>query len=267
MNQYIPIFKKLIALLEEGVPVACATIISASGSVPRREGTRMLIADDRSVYGTIGGGAMEHDVIALSRRSLTSRSVIIKEFRFSEGKTRKKEMLCGGRLTIMIEPMFPPDTAIICGAGHIGHALYTLCRTMDFRTIIIDDRKEYLTRQRFPEAEMLICESFPRALAQLPIRSHDYVIACTRRHDIDQQCLEVALKKEATYIGMLGSRPKWAQIKKNLKAKGFSTRDIARVHCPIGLPIGAVTPEEIAVSIAAELIQHRNTTPTHSSKK
>lgn len=261
MNQYVPIFKKLITLLEAGVPVACATIISASGSVPRRESTRMLVADDGSIQGSIGGGVMEHDVITLARQSLISRTVIIKDFLFSESKTRKKELICGGRLTVMIEPMFPPDTAIICGAGHVGHALYSLCRSIDFRTIIIDDREDYATRQRFPEAEMLICDSIPRALAHLPVRSNNYVIVCTRRHDVDQQCLEAALKKKPAYIGMLGSRTKWAQIKKNLRSKGFSTRNIARVHCPIGLDIGAVTPEEIAVSIAAELINHRNSPP------
>lgn len=257
-NQNIEIFKKALELLEQGTPVAIATIIATRGSVPRREGTKMLVTADGNSFGTIGGGVMEKEVIQLAQQCIKEKKIEVKEFRFVESKARPDEMICGGRLTVLIEPQQPVETLLIFGGGHIGFALYEICRLLGFRLIIIDDREEFATKDRFPEAESVLRCAFDKAFSQVSVTENTYIVICTRRHHSDQICLEQALKTNATYIGMLGSKTKWQQIKKNLKAKGFRHKDFQRVHCPIGLDIGAVTPEEIAVSIAAELIQHRS---------
>ncbi|MCD6386082.1 XdhC family protein [Candidatus Sumerlaeota bacterium] len=257
-NQNVEILRKAVELLEQGTSIAFATIIATKGSVPRREGTKMLITADGKSYGTIGGGRMEKEVVQLAQHSIREKKIQVKEFRFVESKPKSDEMICGGRLTIVIEPQQPAESLLICGGGHIGFALYEICRLLGFKIAIIDDRAEFATRERFPEAETVLHSAFGKAFSQITVTGNTYIVICTRRHQSDQTCLEQALKTDATYIGMLGSRAKWQQIKKNLRAKGFRQKDIQRVHCPIGLEIGAVTPEEIAISIAAELILHRS---------
>lgn len=266
MNQNRSIFQKALELLDKGKGFAFATIIASRGSVPRREGTKMLITAEGETFGSIGGGIMEKEVVELAKKAIKERKLLIEEFRFAESKPKPDEMICGGRLTVLIEPQRAAERLIICGAGHVGYALYQICRPLGFKAIIVDDRPEFATTERFPEAEKIVVAPFSEALEQILFKdeakpcAHDfntYFVICTRRHQSDQTCLEFALRTSATFIGMLGSRSKWEQIKKNLRAKGFQPKELERVHSPIGLEIGAVTPEEIAVSIAAELIQHR----------
>ncbi len=262
MRTNIEILHKAVELLEEGREVVFATIIECAGSVPRREGTKMLITAEGKTYGSIGGGVIEQQVIQLAKTALAEGKIIIEEFSFAGRESRQEGMICGGRVTVLIEPQQTAETLIICGAGHIGIAVHQICQLLGFNIIVIDDRAEFANQERFPQATKIIVASFESALSNLATQVKcnylkTYFVICTRHHQSDQTCLELALKTPATYIGMLGSRTKWEQIKKNLLAKGVRKKDIQRVHCPIGLDIGAITPEEIAVSIAAEIIQHR----------
>ncbi len=257
MTNTTAIFRKALDELEHGTPVAIATIIATSGSVPRHEGTKMLVTGRGEAFGTIGGGIMEKNAIDLAHRAIRERNVMVQEFDFSETTREHNENICGGRLTVVIEPHHPPETVVICGGGHVGFAVYSICTFIGLKSIIIDDREEYAIAERFPEAESVINDTFDKALQTLEIFPSTYIVVCTRRHQTDQQCLEQVLPSNAGYIGMLSSKRKWKQLQKNLQDKRFKKKNIERIHSPIGLDIGALTPEEIAVSIAAELIQHR----------
>ena len=257
MASNLAILKRAAELLDADIPVAIATIIATKGSVPRYEGTKMLIPATGAPVGTIGGGIIEKTVIDLGREALSSHKILVKSFETAEHTPTPDDIICGGTMTVVIEPEYPRDTLVICGAGHVGLALYNLFQTLNFDMVVIDDRPEYAFTERFPAAKKVICSPFEKAMAELHYGARSYVVICTRRHLSDQVCLEPILRSNAVYIGLLGSRTKWAQLRKNLSGNGFSAEDIARVHCPVGLKIGAVTPEEIAVSIAAEIIKHR----------
>ncbi len=255
MTQSLEILHKAVELLEQGKSVAIATIISTKGSFPRKEGTRMLVSEDGEFWGTIGGGAVERNVLDLARSAIRDKRIIVEEFSSTKNNEQPNKMICGGRATVVIESYHPSKEILIFGAGHVGLAIYQIVHFLGFNVTVVDDRKEFATPERFPHAEKVIRKTFSASFKQTMVTKQTAIIVCTRRHDMDQACLEFALKTDAAYIGLLGSRSKWAQIKRNLKDKGFKPAEIRRVYCPIGLDIGAHTPEEIAVSVAAQLIQ------------
>jgi xanthine dehydrogenase accessory factor len=163
-----------------------------------------------------------------------------------------------GTVRYFVEPLAPPVTVYIFGGGHIGARLVPLCHLLGFRTVVVDDRAEFASRDRFPLAgELIAAPSFDRILDDLPIGEDSYVVIVTRGHGGDQAILRQALRRRPGYVGMIGSRRKRGLIFEQLAREGFTPDDLSRVHCPIGLPVGAETPEEIAVSIAAELIATR----------
>jgi len=163
-----------------------------------------------------------------------------------------------GLVRYFIDPLAPPITVYVFGGGHIGTHLVPMCHCLGFRTVIVDDRVDCVSRDRFPQAdELLAVPSFENALDRIPIGDNSYVVIVTRGHGGDQAILRQALRRRPGYIGMIGSRRKRGLIYEQLAGEGFTPDDLSRVHCPVGLPIGAETPEEIAVSIAAELIVTR----------
>lgn len=251
------IFTELNRLIERGARSALATIIAGEGSTPRKIGAKMLIRSDGSIMGTIGGGIVEAQVIKCALFSMKTRRLEVASYNLRAMNDPDTDMRCGGSMTVMIEPVIPPDPVFIFGGGHVGFAIYNILSTLDFNITIVDDRKLYASHKRFPLAKGIICSPFEKAFEKLSINEQAHIIICTRAHKNDEVCLRQAFKTPACYIGMLGSRTKVAAFKKVLREDGIPPRRVNQLHSPIGLSIGAVTPEEIAVSVAAELIQFR----------
>lgn len=174
-----------------------------------------------------------------------------------EGKTIETGMICGGDADIYIEPILPEETLYIFGAGHISLYLAKIGRMVGFKIVVVDEREEFANKERFPEADKIYAEDFRAVFPNLQLKKPYYIVIVTRGHRYDQEVLEWAVGTEAKYIGMIGSRAKNKAVFSNLQKKGIPKERLETVHAPIGLNIGAETPEEIAVSILAEIIEVR----------
>ncbi len=260
-------YEKVLDLIRAGKRGAVVTIISTEGSTPRKTGAKMLVSEDLELFGTVGGGCVEAEIIAAARTCMKSQKLVVKDFDLTRINRDENDMLCGGRLRVMIEPITGDDQLLIFGGGHVALALYQICRLLDFRVTITDDRAQFANKQRFPEADQVFAAPYDQQFQSLSITPNTFIVIVTRAHADDEICLRHALKSPAWYIGLLGSRSKFAQLKKRLIDAGVPRTQLKRIHCPIGLDIGAVTPEEIAVSIAAEIIQHRVALSTSRGKK
>lgn len=250
-------YEKVLDLIRAGKRGAVVTIVSTQGSTPRKTGAKMLVSEDLELFGTIGGGCVEAEIIAAARVCMADRQLVVKELDLTRISRDENDMLCGGRLRVVIEPITADDQLLILGGGHVALALYQICRLLDFHITVTDDRPQFANNQRFPEADQVLAAPYGQQFQSLSITPNTFIVIVTRAHTGDEICLRHALKSPASYIGLLGSRTKFAMLKKRLIDSGVSRTQLKRIHCPIGLDIGAVTPEEIAVSIAAELIQHR----------
>lgn len=248
------IYEEVLRLKRDGNPAALATIVACNGSAPQKEGAKMLVRDDGSIIGTIGGGCLEAEVIQASLMSIKEgapRTITI------ELTERHGGLVCGGKVLVYIEPIIPEPSLIILGAGHVGRALSKLGKFLGFKVIVVDDREEYANKENFPDADEIIINDFESISQKCPVSKNDYIVIATRGHIHDLEALRSALRTDARYIGLVGSRRKRALLFKTLTDDGFSQEDINRVITPVGLPIGSVTPEEIAVSIMAQIIQFR----------
>jgi xanthine dehydrogenase accessory factor len=249
------IYEELVRLRKEGRASALATIIQCLGSSPQKEGAKMLVLEDGSILGTLGGGCLEAEVIQACLTAIKDSSPQMLPFQLTENNGG---LVCGGKVLVYIEPIAPETRLVILGAGHIGKALSTAARFSGFRVTVVDDREEFANRNNIPDAHEVIVKDFGDAAAGAYIDKNSYVVIATRGHNHDLEALKSALHTEAKYIGLLGSRRKKALLFSTLKKEGFQERDIGRVITPVGLPIGSVTPGEIAISIMAQIIQHRN---------
>lgn len=250
------IWDEIITLRSQGECSALATVIATSGSTPREQGAKMLIRQDGSILGTVGGSLLEGQVREEAKKVIREGKPKLLSFDL----TGKKEdgMICGGKADVYIEPILPLSTLYIFGGGHISFALARLAKIIEFRVVVIDDRKEYANPERFPEADQTIADAYPNTFSQISVDQFSYIVILTRGHVHDQTVLEWAITTNAQYIGMIGSRKKIRTIYDNLITKGVKEDNLKRVHAPIGLDIKAETPEEIAVSIIAEIVQvHR----------
>jgi xanthine dehydrogenase accessory factor len=251
------IYQEIVRIRDEGEEAALVIIVSTTGSTPREEGAKMLVKSDGSILGTIGGGSLEAQVIEEAikvigqgkpkrlRASLTAKEV--------EGEG----MLCGGDLEVFIEPILTPPTLYIFGGGHISLPLAKMGKLLGFKIVVTDDRAEFANPDRFPEADMTLAEDFAKSFSKLKIDKSSYIVIVTRNHRYDDIVLEWAVGTKAKYIGMIGSKAKNKAIFSHLMAKGIPKELLDRVHAPIGLEIHAHTPEEIAVSILAEIVKVR----------
>jgi len=249
------IYQEIVKVKEEGKEAALVTIVSATGSTPREEGAKMLVKPDGTIAGTIGGGGLEAQVIEeavgvikLGKPKHLHMSLTAKE-------AGEAGMICGGDLEVFIEPILTTPTMYIFGGGHISLSLSQMGKLLGFKIAIIDDRAEYANAERFPEAEMVLAGDFTKAFSKLKIDKTSYIVVVTRGHQHDELVLEWAVGTPAKYIGMIGSQTKVKTTFTHLLAKGVSQKTLDSVHSPIGLEIGAQTPEEIAVSILAEIIK------------
>jgi len=249
------IYKEIVRIKTEGEEAAVVTVVSATGSTPREEGAKMLVRADGSIVGTIGGGRIENQAIKEALEVI--RKGKPKRLSYSLKEGGELGMICGGDTEIFIEPILSASTLYIFGGGHIGLPLAKMGKLLGFKIVVIDDRAEFADPQRFPEAELTIAEDYAKSFQKLKIDKLSYIVIVTHGHKGDETVLEGALATEAKYIGMIGSRTKNQTVFSHLLAKGVSQEQVDKVHAPIGLDIHAQTPEEIAVSILAEIIEVR----------
>jgi xanthine dehydrogenase accessory factor len=236
-------------------PAALATVIAVGGSAPRSSGARMLVYEDGSTVGSIGGGNVELQVIRVAQRAIASGQPV----RFQANLTRDLGMCCGGQMEVFVEPLQVREPLVLFGAGHISLALAPLLRDLSFAVTVVDERPEFATRERFPGCE--IHSGDPREYANaLQGDPAAYWLIFTHDHGLDQDIGEILLPKPCAWIGMIGSRTKIAKFLLRYKAADMDPALFKKLCAPVGLDIGAETPAEIAVAIAAELVRVRHRT-------
>jgi xanthine dehydrogenase accessory factor len=262
------IYEEIVQLRRDGRRGAVATIVNVRGSIPSFKTAKMLVRDDGSIVGTIGGGCVEAEVWQAAREVMESEKPRTLSFNLNQDPKYDTGLLCGGTLDIFIEPVLPPALLYIFGAGHVSVNLYKVAKDAGFEVIVADDREAYANRERFPEAKEVIAEEFEQPNARLTPNESSYIEIVTRGHRHDMRVLRWAVQTPARYIGMIGSKRKTIAVFRELTKQGLSPELFERVHAPVGLDIGAITPEEIAVAIAAELIatrRHAERTLPHMS--
>jgi xanthine dehydrogenase accessory factor len=243
--------------LARGETVALVTIVSTRGSTPQRVGAKMLVYADGRTLGTIGGGCYESDAFGKAREALRTRKARLVEYELTDDFAEETGLICGGQMQVFIEPVEPPPQLVILGAGHVGLQLGRLAPNLGFRVTVVDDRERFANRERFPDAAAVVVDSIPEWIGRTPLSSSAYVIVLTRGHRQDYDAIRALAGRELRYVGLIGSRAKVAKVVDRALAEGVPADWLRTVHAPVGLDIGAVTPEEIAVSILAELIAVR----------
>jgi xanthine dehydrogenase accessory factor len=248
------IFEEIVRLKQLGRASVLATIVECKGSSPQKQGAKMLVRDDGSTLGTLGGGCVEADVVQHSLMVLKDGLPRTVPFELTE---KDGGLVCGGTLLVYIEPVYADPRLVILGAGHVGKAVARLARFSGFRVTVADDRPEHANRDGVPDAHEIVVNEFETVFDRVPADRGTFILIATRGHNHDLDAVKAALRTGAGYIGLLGSKRKKGLLLNALRDAGFPQADLARVIIPVGLPIGSVTPEEIAVSIMAQIIQHR----------
>jgi xanthine dehydrogenase accessory factor len=247
------LYADIAALATEGRPFVLATVIESAGSTPQKPGSKMVVLGDGSLRGTVGGGAIEHQIIqaALALLEAPEQTRVIETH-----LTHELGMCCGGRMKVFLEKHGAPVRLTVFGAGHVAKELAALAHKVGFRVTVVDARPEWASAERFPGCEVLLRDpaDHARAVTGSP---RDYFCVTTHDHPLDQAVVEELLNKPSAYLGVIGSRRKAERFRMRLKAGGAEDAALERLRSPMGLPIGALTPEEIAVSIIAELVQVR----------
>ena len=251
------LYQEIVRLRKDGRRGAVATIVNVRGSIPSFKTAKMLVRDDGSIVGTIGGGCVEAEVWQAAREVMELERPRTLTFDLNQDPKYDTGLVCGGTLEIFVEPVLPPADLYIFGAGHVAASLYKVAKIAGFDITVVDDREAYANRERFPEAQQVIADDFEKAAAQLAPSESSYIVIVTRGHRDDMRMLRWAVQTPARSVGMIGSKRKTITIFKELQAEGLPAHLFDRVHAPVGLDIGAITPEEIAVSITAELIAKR----------
>jgi xanthine dehydrogenase accessory factor len=251
------IYEEIVKLRQQGRRGAVATIVNVRGSVPSFETAKMLVRDDGSIAGTIGGGCVEADVWRAAREVMEAEKARTLSFDLNHDPKNDTGLVCGGTLDVFIEPVIPQALLYIFGAGHVSASLYKVARMAGFEIVVVDDRDTYANRERFPEAREVIAEEFDHAMERIVPNETSFIVIVTRGHRDDMRVLRWAVQTKTGYVGMIGSKRKTIAIARELQKEGLAATLLERVHAPIGLDIGAVTPEEIAVAITAELIAVR----------
>jgi xanthine dehydrogenase accessory factor len=251
------IYEEIVKLRQQGRRGAVATIVNVRGSIPSFKTAKMLVRDDGSIVGTIGGGCVEAEIWQAAREVMESEKPRTLTFNLNQDPKYDTGLVCGGTLDIFVEPLLPPSSLYIFGAGHVSVNLYRIARSTGFDVTVVDDRETYANRERFPDAKEVIAEDFDKVMARLGPSESAYIVIVTRGHRDDMRILRWAVQTPARYIGMIGSRRKTITIFQELTKEGLAPELFEKVHAPVGLDIGAITPEEIAVAITAELIAVR----------
>jgi len=251
------VFEALAQALDRGEDAALVTIVSAQGSTPQRVGAKMLVFPDGRIVGTIGGGCYENDAFWKAKEALQSRKPQLVKYELTDDFAQESGLICGGNMQVYIEPLESTPHLYVIGAGHVGFHLAKLAQTIGFKIHVLDDREKFASRERFPDADEVTVDSIPDWLHKAVIPSNAYVVIVTRGHTHDLDALRSLAARDLRYLGLIGSKAKVKRIYDALLLEGMPPEYLQTVHAPVGLDIGAISPEEIAVSILAELIAVR----------
>lgn len=253
----ISIYQALSELEKNNLSAALCTVIKSEGSTPRHVGSKMLVYPDGTFIGTVGGGELESRVIQAALESLKSGQAQNLSYTMAD-PARGDPGVCGGTVEVFVEPILPAAMIVVIGGGHVGRAVVHLAKWLGFRVAVSDDRAEFCNPESVPEADAY----YPVPMAELPkqlsVTRQTYLVVTSRGSAIDAAGLPPLLESEAAYIGVIGSKRRWLTTVKALKEKGVAEAQIAKVHSPMGLELNAETPEEIAVSILAEILMLRD---------
>ena len=252
------VFAALGEALKNGEEVALVTIVSANGSTPQRVGAKMLVYSDGRFVGTIGGGCYENEALWKAREALKTRKACTVRYELADDFAEESGLICGGQMEVFIEPIEPSPAVYVFGAGHVGQFVARVAHDAGFQVHVVDDRAKFANRERFPNATEVVVEDIPAWLGKTTLPSSAYAVIVTRGHRHDLDAIRALAPRNLRYLGLIGSRAKVKRIYDVLIEDGsVPVECLEAVHAPIGLDIGAVTPQEIAVAIVAELIAVR----------
>ena len=253
MNKRKSIFSQVAELEISGKAGALCMVISSKGSTPRRAGAKMIVYHDGSITGTVGGGELENRVRRAALESIKTGRPVTLSYNMTDTK-RGDPGICGGQVEVYVEPILPAPTLVVIGGGHVGKAVSHLAKWLGYRVVVSDDRPEFCTRKANPDADLLLPISMKDIPKKLVITPYTFFVLTTRGVDVDVEGLPVLIESPAAYIGVIGSRKRWATTVNKLLSAGIPKTSLQRIHSPVGININAETPEEIAVSILAEII-------------
>ncbi|MBI4289277.1 MAG: XdhC family protein [Chloroflexi bacterium] len=251
------IYREIVRIQEEGGQAALATILWVKGSTPRSSGTKMLLRSDGTILGSVGGGCAEAEVWQAAKDVMRTGTAKVFKFDLTGREATPDGLICGGIMEVYLEPIISQPALFLIGAGHIANYTAKLAKSVGFKVTVVDDRPAFANKEKFPEADSVVAQEFELALPELKITRNSYIVIACRGHELDQMVLQWAVMTDARYVGMIGSKKKVKTTFDNLKQKSIPAERLQKVHAPIGLEIYSETPEEIAVSIVAELIKVR----------
>lgn len=252
MNQEV--FSALSDALRQGEEVALVTIVSATGSTPQRVGAKMLVFSDGRTVGTIGGGCYENDAFWKAREAIKDRKPLNLRFELNDDFAQETGLVCGGQMDVFIEPVEPSPEVYVFGAGHVGYFVVKMAHEVGFKVHVIDDREKFANTERFSEGIDVVVDDIPTWIATHQLPPTAYAVIVTRGHTHDLDALRALTANPLRYLGLIGSKAKVKRLYDALIEEGLSPDALKAIHAPIGLDIGAVSPQEIAVSILAELV-------------
>jgi xanthine dehydrogenase accessory factor len=241
----------------DGDAAALVTVIATEGSTPQKAGAKMLVYADGRIVGTIGGGCVEAEMTWRARQAIDQRRPQNASYDLTPDQAGEDGLVCGGRMQVFIEPVESTPTLCLFGAGHVAQPLGRLAKGAGFRVEVVDDRVKFANRDRFPDADLVVVDGFTAAADRLTLGRNTYAVVVTRGHGGDAEALRTVLGRNLRFVGLLGSKPKLVHVVTALEEQGVPADELARIRCPLGVEIGAVTPEEIAVSVLAEMIAVR----------
>ncbi len=251
------IYDEIVRLRKLGQKCAIATIVEVNGSIPSYQSAKLLVREDGSMLGTIGGGCVEAEVWNAAREVMQLERSRNLSFNLGHDAAYDNGLICGGQLDVFVEPVIPQPRALIFGAGHISKSLCHLSAVAGFDVTVVDNRESYANSERFPEAGAVFADEYEDAFPKLAVNETTYIVIVTRGHRDDMRVLRWAIDQPARYIAMVGSRRKVIGVVKEFEREGVPRAAFERIFAPMGFDIGAVSPEEIAVSVVAEMIACR----------
>ncbi len=256
------LYDEIVRLRKLGQKCAVATIVQVNGSIPSFESAKILVREDGSFMGTVGGGCVEAEVWNAAREVIETEKPRHLSFSLGQDAAYDEGLICGGQLNIFVEPVIPQPRAFIFGGGHVSKGISKIATLAGFSTSIIDNRQAFANQERFPEAEATYAEEYEDVFPKLPVNSSSYIVIVTRGHRDDMRVLRWAVNTQARYIAMIGSKRKTISVVHELEKEGIPREAFEKVFAPMGLEIGAELPEEIAISVVAEMIAVRRAPDT-----
>ncbi len=251
------VYREVEEALQRGEAVALVTILEAKGSTPQKAGAKMVVSRDGRLRGTVGGGCVEAEVLSRARQAIENGKSAILSYDYNADE-EENGLICGGSVTVFIEPVLPAPRVFMVGAGHVAMPLCKIAKLAGFEVVVLDDRIKYANRERFPEADVVEAGPIPEVAAKFSYGDNAYVVIVTRGHTSDEEALRTFIQFDTAYLGLIGSVAKIEKIFGRLERDGVSREKLERVHSPIGLDLGGSSPGEIAVSIVAELVAVRH---------